>query len=54
VVLIVKVAGLTVIWLLFIRGHQVTADARSTAQAFGLAGRDSGSQSTLKEDGHGQ
>jgi len=54
VVLLVKVVGLTVIWFLFIRGHQVNADAHSTAQAFGLTGRDSAPQSILKEDGHGQ
>jgi len=37
-VLVVKVTGLSLIWLLFVRGHGVAVDARSAAAAFGLAG----------------
>jgi len=54
VVLVVKLVGLTVIWLLFIRGQHVTTDAHSTARAFDLVGPDAESHSTLKEDVHGQ
>jgi len=54
VVLIVKIIGLSLIWFLFIRGQHVTADAQSTAQAFGLTSQGSELHSKLKEDVHGQ
>jgi len=53
-VLVVKIAGLTAIWFLFIRGQGVTTDAYSTARAFGLTTHDSGSHSTIKEGIHGR
>ena len=53
-VLVVKVIGLAVIWLLFVREQRVAVDAHSAATAFGLAGAPS--NSSLKPEGqvHGQ
>jgi len=53
-VLALKVLGLAVLWLLFVRDQRVAVDARGTASAFGLLGTQQ--DSSLKSEGnvHGQ
>ena len=47
--LFVKIIGLILIWLLFVRDQRVSVDARSTAAAFGLVGTQP--DSTVKSEG---
>ena len=53
-VLVVKVVGLAVIWLLFVRDHRVAVDARSAAAAFGLAGAPTDANPNPEGKIHGQ
>jgi len=53
-VLLVKIVGLAVIWLLFVRDQRPVVDARSTAMAFGLAGAPSDSNPKPEGQAHGR
>lgn len=53
-VLAVKVIGLALIWLLFVRDQRVTVDAHSAAAAFGLAGAPSSENRQPEGQVHGR
>ncbi len=53
-VLLVKIVGLAVIWLLFVRDQRAPVDARSTAAVFGLAGAPSDSKLRTEGQAHGR
>lgn len=54
VVLAIKLAGLFLIWFLFVRDQRVPVDAHSTASAFGLLDVKTGSNMKLEGNRHGQ
>jgi hypothetical protein len=53
-VLAIKVVGLAVLWLLFVRDERVPVDAQSTASAFGLVGPAVNSKMKLQGNASGQ
>ena len=53
-VLAVKIAGLVLLWLLFVRDQRVTVDSHQTAAAFGLTGATPPSPLNSVGDVHGR
>jgi len=53
-VLLVKVVGLGLLWFLFVRGQQVTVEARDVAASFGLGGSAGNLPAKSKGVLHGQ